>query len=100
MSLPAATKDELAFGHSSWPAACRELGSRGYVECAAKALGTNRCSDKAHFMWWKDQVAMCTVEGLAGHAELLSTMSTRKILRDMKIAMLILASSKSKFECQ
>lgn len=100
MFLPAAAQDELAFGHSSRPATCRELGSRGYVEGATEALGTDPLSNKAYLMWWKDQVAMCTDEGLAGHAELLSTMSTRKNLRDMKIPMLILASSKSKFECQ
>jgi pimeloyl-ACP methyl ester carboxylesterase len=29
MYLPPAAPDWLAFGHSSWPAACRELGARG-----------------------------------------------------------------------
>ncbi|CAD6585730.1 MAG: hypothetical protein ASARMPRED_002295 [Alectoria sarmentosa] len=46
--LPVATQNSLAFGHGSWPAACRELGARGYAESAAKALGTDNMSDKAY----------------------------------------------------
>ncbi|KAM0805953.1 Alpha/Beta hydrolase protein [Usnea florida] len=95
MFLPLATQKALAFGHGSWPAACRELGSRGYAEGAAEALGTDRLSDKAYLKWWKDQVAMCTGEGLAGHAELLSTMDARDYLGDIEIPMLILAPTKS-----
>ena len=46
--LPVATQNSLAFGHGSWPAACWELGARGYAESAAKALGTDNMSDKAY----------------------------------------------------
>ena len=45
--------------------------------------------------WWKDQVAMCTGEGLAGHAELLSTMDARDYLGGIKIPTLILVPTKS-----
>lgn len=96
MFLPATTQNGLAFGYSRWPAACRELRSRRYVEGAAEALGTDRLSDKAYLSWWKDQVAKCTGKGLAGHAELLSTMNARNCLGDITVPMLILAPAKSR----
>ena len=80
MFLPIEAQNQLAFGHSSWAAACRELESRGHAEHAANILGTDRMPDKAYLTWWKDQVTMRSGEGLAGHAELLSKMDARDYL--------------------
>ena len=95
MLLPLQAQDQLAFGHASWPAACRELGSREYAVHAAKILGTENLPDKAYVQWWKDQVAACSSEGLAGQAELLGTLDARNFVGEIKTPMLILAPSKS-----
>ena len=95
MLLPIQAQEQLAFGHASWPTACRELGSRAYAVDAAKILGTENLPDKAYVQWWKDQVAACSTEGLAGQAELLSKLDARTFVGDIKSPTLILAPSKS-----
>ena len=95
MFLPPATQDQLAFGHKDWPTACRELGSRGYADDAARILGSDQSPDKAYVAWWKDQVALCTGEGLAQQAELLATMDARDFLPHVKVPILIMAPTRS-----
>ena len=95
MFLPQAAQDTLAFGHRSWPAACREMGSSAYAANAAKILGTDQMPDKAYVKWWISQVAMCSAEGLAGQAELLGKLDARNFVRDIKVPTLILAPTKS-----
>lgn len=96
MYLPPAAQDWLAFGHSSWPAACRELGARGWgMECL-KLLGTDLIPDKAYLKWWIDQVALPSSDGLADHAELLAKIDARKFVGDIKVPMLILAPTTSR----
>ena len=96
MYLPQAAQDLLAFGHSSWPAACRELGSRGWAIAAASVLGTDQIPDKAYVQWWVDQVAVPSGDALADHAELLAKVDARSLVADIKVPMLILAPANSK----
>jgi pimeloyl-ACP methyl ester carboxylesterase len=96
MYLPPAAQDWLAFGYSSWPAACRELGARGWGIEGLKLLGTDQIADKAYLKWWIDQVALPSGGGLADHAELLAKMDARKFVGDIKVPMLILAPTRSR----
>jgi pimeloyl-ACP methyl ester carboxylesterase len=96
MHLPPAAQEWLAFGHSSWPAACRELGSRGWGLEGLKLLGTDQLADKAYLEWWIDQVAVPSGDGLADHAELLAKIDAREFVGDIRVPMLILAPTKSR----
>ena len=96
MYLPPAAQEWLAFGHSSWPAACRELGSRGWALEGLKLLGTDQMADKAYLQWWIEQVAVASGDGLADHAELLARMDTRELVKEIHVAMLVLAPTKSR----
>ncbi len=93
--LPQAALSMFAFGHSSWPAACRELGSRGWAEALSKVRGTVSIPDPEYISWWIDQVAVSSGEGLAGYAQFLSTLDARPFLKDIKVPMLILAPANS-----
>ena len=95
MFLPQAAQDMLAFGHRSWPAACREKGSSAYAIDAARILGTDQMPDKGYVKWWISQVAMCSAEGLAGQAELLGKLDARRFVGDIKVPTLILAPKNS-----
>ena len=95
MVLPEAAQQSIAYGHKTWPAAPREMGSRAYAEKAAETLGADQGPDNAYLKWWIDQVALNSAEGLAGHAELLSSMDMRPLVSDIKVPMLILAPTKS-----
>lgn len=93
--LPQPGLDFLAFGHSSWPAACRELGSRGWAVALSSAKGTVAIDDPAYLKWWVDQVATSDKEGLAGYAQFLSTLDARPFLDSIRAPMLILAPANS-----
>ena len=96
--MPAAAQDMLAFGHSSWPVACRELGSRGWGQEILNVLGGNQNPDKQFKKWWLDQVAVPSGEGLGDHAELLcdESFDARRIMKDIKVPMLLLTPGNSK----
>ena len=93
--LPPVALSMFAFGHSSWPAACRELGSRGWGEALSKVPGTVSIPDPQYIAWWIDQVAVSSGEGLAGYAQFLSTLDARPFLKDINVPMLILAPANS-----
>ena len=96
--MPAAAQEMLAFGHSSWPVACRELGARGWGEAVLKVLGGDQMPDKEFLKWWLDQVSVSSGEGLGDHAELLCDKSfdARRIMKDIKVPMLMLTPGNSK----
>jgi pimeloyl-ACP methyl ester carboxylesterase len=54
--MPKAAQDMLAFGHSSWAEACSTLGSRGWGEALAKAVGNDQYADRGLYERWLDQV--------------------------------------------
>lgn len=93
--LPDAALSMFSFGHSSWPAACRTLGSRGWAEALSKVPGSLSIPDPAYVQWWIDQVGQSTGEGLAGYAEFLSKADARPYLEKIQIPMLILAPARS-----
>lgn len=93
--LPEAALSLFAFGHSSWPAACRALGSRGWAEALSKVPGTVTFPDPAYVLWWIEQVSISSGEGLAGYAEFLSRADARPYLKAIPIPTLILAPGRS-----
>lgn len=95
--MPAAAQEMLAFGHSSWPDACREMGSRGWGEAVLKVLGADQNPDKDFIKWWLDQVAVPTGEGLGDHAVLLcdESFDARRIMKNIKVPMLMLTPANS-----
>jgi pimeloyl-ACP methyl ester carboxylesterase len=93
--LPEAGQKFLAFGESSWPEACRTLGSRGWAERLASAKNTLGSSDPAYKQWFVDRVSESNGEGLAGYAEFLCKLDSRPYLKDVKAPMLILAPTNS-----
>lgn len=95
--MPAAAQKMLAFGRDSWPAACRELGSRGWGQELVNVVGVDQASDKAYLQWWLDQVAIPTGEGLGDHAELLcdESFDARRIMNQIKVPMLMLTPAGS-----
>lgn len=93
--LPPAALKLFAFGHSSWPEACRVLGARGWATELAKIPGTAPVHDKAYLSWWLDQIALSDGEGLAGYAEFLSTLDARPFLAHVKVPTLVLAPANS-----
>jgi pimeloyl-ACP methyl ester carboxylesterase len=93
--LPPAALKLFAFGYSSWPVACRELGSRGWAQELADVPGTVSMPDKEYVQWWIDQVAVSTGSGLAGYAEFLTTADARPFLEQISLPTLILAPAKS-----
>ncbi|OBT96280.1 hypothetical protein VE01_05829 [Pseudogymnoascus verrucosus] len=93
--LPEAALSLFSFGRSSWPEACREMGSRGWGEALSKVPGTVSVPDEDYVKWWISQVAVSTGEGLAGYAEFLSSLDSRPFLEQIKVPTLILAPAKS-----
>ncbi|KAF5009346.1 hypothetical protein FDECE_4444 [Fusarium decemcellulare] len=93
--LPQAAQDFLAFGKSSWPAACRELGARGWAERLATSSGTVSTSDPAYLKWWIDKVAVSSGEGLASYAEFLAKLDSRSYLGDIRAPAMILCPTNS-----
>jgi hypothetical protein len=93
---PPAAQEWLAFGHSSRPAACRELGTRGRGIEGLKLLGTDQVADRAYVEWWIEKVAVPSGDGLADHAELLSNVNARRFVGDIRAPMMILAPTKSR----
>lgn len=93
--LPEAALSLFSFGRSSWPEACREMGSRGWGEALSKVPGTVSMPDEDYIKWWISQVAVSTGEGLAGYAEFLSSLDSRPFLEQIKVPTLILAPAKS-----
>lgn len=96
MFLPKEAQDMLAFGHSSWPAACRALGSKGWARECAKLLGTDMTLDRYYLRWWIEQVGVADDKGLGDHAEMLSKVDAREFVGQIKTPMLILAPANSK----
>ncbi|KAK3712607.1 hypothetical protein LTR37_009050 [Vermiconidia calcicola] len=96
--MPAAAQDMLAFGKSSWPDACRELGSRGWGQEVMKVLGADQLPDKKYLEWWVDQVSIPSGESLGDHAELVCDKSfdARRIMEKIKVPMLMLTPGNSK----
>lgn len=93
--LPEAALLLFAMGKSSWPAACRELGARGWGEALSQLPGTVSVPDPEYIKWWVDQVGVSTGEGLAGYAQFLSKIDSRPYLKDIKVPTLILAPARS-----
>jgi pimeloyl-ACP methyl ester carboxylesterase len=94
-NMPEAAQQFLAFGLPSWPEACRQLGSRGWVERLAAAQGTLASDDPAYEQWWSDRVSENDGEGLAGYAEFLCKLDSRPYLDGIRAPMLILAPTNS-----
>ncbi|KAJ5377200.1 uncharacterized protein N7496_004609 [Penicillium cataractarum] len=93
--LPQAALDLFSFGLSSWPEACRKLGSKGWGECLARIPGTLSATDPKYEAWWISQIGTSSSEGLAGYAEFLSSLDTRPLLPQISVPTLILAPAKS-----
>ncbi|KAL2825814.1 Alpha/Beta hydrolase protein [Aspergillus cavernicola] len=93
--LPAAALELFSFGYPTWPEACRQLGSRGWGERLARVPGTLSASDPEYEVWWLDQIAISSGEGLAGYAEFLSSFDGRPFLAQISVPMLILAPARS-----
>jgi pimeloyl-ACP methyl ester carboxylesterase len=93
--LPPAALELFAFGHETWPLACRTLGSRGWGTALSKVPGTVSIPDQEYVKWWISQVAVSSGEGLAGYAEFLITLDSRPFLEKIKTPTLILAPAKS-----
>lgn len=93
--LPPAACQFFAFGHSDWPTACRQLGSRGWAEALSRAPGTLASSDPDYVRWWIEQVSVSDGEGLAGYADFLQRLDGRPFLKDIKVPTLILAPKNS-----
>ncbi|KAF2809401.1 alpha/beta-hydrolase [Mytilinidion resinicola] len=93
--LPPPALELFAFGHTSWPAACRAMGARGWAEALASLSGTVASPDPAALKAWLDLVAVSSSEGLAGYAQFLSTLDARPYLKDIDVPMLILAPANS-----
>lgn len=96
--MPVAAQEMLAFGHSSWPAACRELGSRGWAKALANVVGADQMPDNAFLDWWLNEIAVSSGDGLGDHAELLCDKSfdARRIMEQIKVPMLMLTPANSK----
>lgn len=96
--MPDTAQKMLAFGHSSWPAACREMSSRGWGQAMADVTGTSSVPDQDFVEWWLDQVAVPSGKGLGDHAELLCDKSfdARRIMNNIKVPMLMLTPASSK----
>lgn len=92
--LPQKALDLFAFGHDSWPAACINLGSRGWAEALAQIPGTVDSSPE-YQEWWISQIARSQAEGLAGYARFLSHLDVRSILPGIRVKTLILAPANS-----
>lgn len=93
--LPPAALSMFAFGYSSWPEACRKMGSRGWAEALSELSGTVSVPEEGYVRWWIDQVALSTGDGLAGYADFLSSLDVRLLLENIKVPTLILAPAKS-----
>lgn len=93
--LPPVALDMFALGRSSWSAACREMGSRGWAQAMAARKGTVSSPDPACVAWWVDQVAQSDGEGLAQYAEFLAGLDARPYLGRIAVPMLILAPMNS-----
>ncbi|EXJ86757.1 hypothetical protein A1O3_03711 [Capronia epimyces CBS 606.96] len=93
--LPPPALELFAFGHRDWPTACRELGPRAWGEALSKVPGTVSVPDPAYLLWWIDQIALSSPDGLAGYAGFLSTLDSRPYLAQIRLPMLILAPAKS-----
>ena len=96
--MPAAAQELLAFGHSDWPTACRELGSRGWGKEILRVLGGDQDPNKEFLGWWLDQVSVMDGNGLGDHAALLCEKSfdARRIMEKIKVPMLMLTPGNSK----
>ncbi|KAH8585668.1 Alpha/Beta hydrolase protein [Bisporella sp. PMI_857] len=93
--LPKEALSLFSFGFPSWPTACRQLGSRGWGQALSKVPGTVSVPDPRYIDWWIQQVGISTGEGLAGYAQFLSTLDSRRYLQQIRIPMLILAPARS-----
>jgi len=93
--LPPPTLKFLALGEESFPAACRNLGSRGWAEKLRSFPGTMASTEPGYADWWLDQVALSPGEGLASYAEFLETLDSRPSLKDIKVPTLLLAPTRS-----
>jgi hypothetical protein len=96
--MPHAAQEMLAFGHSSWADACRELGSRGWGQAVLDVLDTAKEADPGFVRWWLDEVGVPDGKGLGDHAELLcaTEFDARRIMKDIKVPMLMLTPRSSK----
>lgn len=79
--LPPQALKLFAFGHESWPSACRQLGSRGWGAAFSRIPGTISIPDPDYVRWWIEQVGISSGEGLAGYAQFLSTLDARPFLK-------------------
>ncbi|KAJ5923052.1 hypothetical protein N7516_010755 [Penicillium verrucosum] len=93
--LPPAALELFSFGYSSWPEACRKLGSRGWGEHLARIPGTLSTTDTKYEAWWMSSIATSSSEGLAGYAVFLSSLDARPFLSQISVPTLILAPAKS-----
>lgn len=93
--LPEAAQQFFAFGMASWPEACRRLGSRGWAERLSSSKGTVETGDQDYLRWWIDTVATSDGEGLAGYAEFVGKLDSRRWLGRIQAPMLILSPRSS-----
>lgn len=93
--LPPTTPTVLAFGHASWPAACRARGARGWATALSQLPGTVPGEDAAYLQWWIDQVSVSSGEGLARYAAFLTSLDSRPFLGSIRVPTLILCPARS-----
>lgn len=93
--LPPEALRLFAFDKKDWPAACRELGSKGWTEALSRIPGTIPISDPGYLPWYLDRIALSNGEGLAQYADFLSKIDARPYVASIKVPTLILAPSES-----
>ena len=94
--LPPATCEFLAMGHSTWPEAVMQLGSRGWAEALSSQAGTAPTASKKYLDWWLRGVGANPAEGMAGYADFLSQLNVREFLPEVKCPVLVLAPTSSR----
>lgn len=83
----------FAANQPSWPEAVINLGVRGWNEALAKTPHSLPMNDPLCMEWLISESAKTPKEGLAGYVIFLTTLTSRPYLSQIKVPMLILAST-------
>ena len=94
--MPVSAQEMLAFGHASFPEACREMGSRGWGEALVGIFGADKLGE-GYLSWWLEQVGVADGGALGDHAELLCepAFDARRVMGRIKCPMLLLSPGNS-----
>ncbi|KXT08643.1 hypothetical protein AC579_9422 [Pseudocercospora musae] len=95
--MPQAAQKMLAFGHTSWAEACRQLGSRGWGQALLDVTKSDQDAPPGFTEWWLEQFSIPSGAGLGDHAELLCDpgFDARKIMHQIDVPMLLLTPANS-----